>query len=312
MGLAMASSLWKPEGITWKELLKRVWKDIIEDNIFDRAAVLSFYFQISLFPLLLFLTALLGLFAQYGSDLRRDLLSYLSTIAPRSASALIYTTLDEVTEGSSGGKLSFGFILALLTATNGMVAIIEALNAAYHVREARSWWKTRLVALVLTIALAVLIVTALVIVIGGEQVGFTIARAVGMGSAFMFAWAILQWPIVIAFVFWAFALVYYFAPNLREQKLRWVLPGMIVGVALWFLVSFAFRFYLRYFNTYSAIYGSLGAVIILMLWFYLTGLSILVGGEVNSEFEKAAAEAGAPDAKLPGEKEPHQITEASS
>ena len=303
----MVSSFWKPQGITWKELLKRVWSKAIKDEIFDRAAILGFYFQLSLFPLLLFLTSLLGLFAQYGSDLRRDLLSYLSTIVPRSASALIYTTLDEVTEGTSGGKLSFGLILALLTATGGMVAIIEALNAAYHVSEARPWWKTRLVALALTIALAVLIISALVIVIGGEQVGISVARAVGLGSAFTTAWVVLQWPIVIAFVFSAFALVYYFAPNLREQKLRWVLPGMVVGVALWFLVSFAFRFYLRYFNTYSAIYGSLGAVIILMLWFYLTGVSILIGGEVNSEFEKAAAEAGAPDAKLPGEKEPKQV-----
>jgi membrane protein len=301
----MLSSLWKPQGITWKELLKRVWNKLIKDNIFDRAAILGFYFQLSLFPLLLFLISLLGIIAQYGSDLREDLLSYLSTIVPRSASALIYTTLDEVTEGSSGGKLSFGLILALLTATGGMVAIIEALNAAYHVKEARPWWKTRLVALALTIALAVLIISALAIVLGGEQVGLSLARAVGLGSAFTTAWAVLQWPIVIAFVFSAFALVYYFAPNLREQKLRWVLPGMVVGVGLWLLASFAFRFYLRYFNTYKAVYGSLGAAIILMLWFYLTGLSMLIGGEVNSELEKAAAEAGAPDAKLPGEKEPH-------
>src|SRR5918997_728113 len=100
----MLSLLWKPQGITWQELLKRVWREIIKDNIFDRAAILSFYFQLSLFPLLLFLTSLLGLFAQYGSDLREDLLSYLSTIAPRSAYTLIYTTLNEVTEGSSGGK----------------------------------------------------------------------------------------------------------------------------------------------------------------------------------------------------------------
>lgn len=247
----MVSSLWKPEGIIWKELLKRVWHKIIEDNIIDRAAVLSFYFQLSLFPLLLFLTSLLGLFAQHGSELRADLLSHLSTIAPRSASALIYTTLDEVTEGTSGGKLSFGLLLALWTATSGMVAIIEALNAAYHVKEARPWWKTRLVALALTIALSVLIITALVLVINGENVGVVIAGSVGLGDAFTSAWVVLQWLVIIAFVFTAFALVYYFAPNLREQRLRWVMPGMLVGVTLWFLVSFAFRIYLRYFNRYS-------------------------------------------------------------
>ena len=134
----------------------------------------------------------------------------------------------------------------------------------------------------------------------------------GLGKAFTSVWAVLQWFIIIAFIFTAFALVYYFAPNVRVQKLRWVMPGMVVGVALWFLVSFAFRFYLHYFNRYSAVYGSLGAVIILMLWFYLTGISILIGGEVNSEIEKAAAQAGASDAKLPGEKEPRQKPEASS
>jgi membrane protein len=306
------ATLWKPGGITWKELLSRVWNKSIEDNVIDRAAVLSFYFQLSLFPLLLFLTSLLGLFAQYGSELRADLLSYLSTIAPRSASALIYTTLDEITEGSSGGKLSFGLLLALWTATSGMVAIIEALNTAYRVEEARPWWKRRLVALALTITLAVLIITALVLVINGEQIGTAIAGSVGLGNAFISTWAVLQWFIIIAFIFTAFALVYYFAPNVRVQKLRWVMPGMVVGVALWFLVSFAFRFYLHYFNRYSAVYGSLGAVIILMLWFYLTGISILIGGEVNSEIEKAAAQAGESDAKPPGEKEPHQRAEAAS
>jgi len=311
-GLAKVLSLWKPEGVTWKELARRVWKEIVDDKVIDRAAILTFYFQLSLFPLLLFLTSLLGLFAQYGSDLRADLLSYLSSIAPRSASALIYTTLDEITEGSSGGKLSFGLLLALWTATSGMVAIIEALNAAYHVKEARVWWKRRLVALALTISLAVLIITALALVINGEQIGVAIAGSVGLGNAFTTVWDVLQWFIVIAFVFTAFTLIYYFAPNRREQKLRWVIPGVAVGVALWFLASFAFRFYLRYFNRYSAIYGSLGAVIILMLWFYLTGISILIGGEVNSEIEKAAAQAGVPDAKVPGEKKPHQKAEAPS
>jgi membrane protein len=111
---------------------------------------------------------------------------------------------------------------------------------------------------------------------------------------------------VLAFVFLAFGLIYYFAPNLDEQKFRWVLPGMVVGVILWLAASLGFRLYLRYFNTYNAVYGSLGAVIILMLWFYLTGAAILVGGEVNTEIERAAAAAGEKEAKRPGEKRPGQ------
>lgn len=295
---------WRPVGITWKELVKCVWKETIKDNVFDRAAILGFYFQLSLFPLLLFLTSLLGLFAKHGTELRADLLTYLSRIVPRSASQLIYTTVDEVTEGTSGGVLSFSLLFALLTATGGMVAVIEALNAAYHVKEARPWWKTRLIALGLTIALAVLTITALVLMLAGSQITEAVSGATHTGGAFTTLWEILRWPIVIAFVFIAFALIYYFAPNLEEQRLRWVMPGMVVGVALWFLASFGFRLYLHYFNTYRAVYGSLGAAIILMLWFYLTGIAILIGGEVNSELERAAAEAGEPDAKLPGEKKP--------
>jgi membrane protein len=114
----------------------------------------------------------------------------------------------------------------------------------------------------------------------------------------------VQWPIVLAFVLLAFALIYYFAPDLKHQKWYWITPGSLAGVVLWLLVSFAFRVYLRYFDHYSVTYGSLGAVIVLLLWFYLTGAAILVGGKVNAEIEHTAARHGAPDAKLPGEKSP--------
>jgi membrane protein len=300
---AMAS-VWRLGGLTWRKLGGRVWLEVYQSDLFTRAAALSYYFLLALFPLLLFMTAMLGYFAEAGTNLRKNMLRYLASVAPGSASALVRTTVDEITKGANGGKLSFGLLAALWFASNGMGAISETLNAAYGVRESRPWWRVRLLSVWLTVALAALIITALALVLYGGEIGEGLANRFDLGRAFMSAWDILQWPIVLAFVLFAFALIYYCAPDLRHQKWYWITPGSVTGVALWLLVSFCFRLYLRYFDRYSLTYGSLGAVIILLLWFYLTGAAILVGGKVNSEIENAAAKAGAPEAKEHGEKSP--------
>jgi len=297
-------SLWALRNITWAELAKRVWKEINEDRMFGRAAELSYYFLLALFPLLIFLTSVIGIVLGSGTGTRHALFDYLARIMPPSAFQLIDSTMYEVAQSSSGGKLSFGILAALWAASNGMGAITESLNIAYDVEEGRPWWKTRLVAISLTIALSVLIISALVLVVFGGRIGEGVAGAYGFGPAFAVAWKIVQWPVVLAFLILAFALIYYFAPDLREQGWQWLTPGAAIGVALWLLVSLAFRVYLHYFDSYSATYGSLGAVIILMLWLYFTGCAVLIGGEINSEIENAAAEQGAPDAKEKGEKSP--------
>ncbi len=297
------ASLWKPGGLSWPRLTKRVWADLGKDDIFGRAAQLSYYFLLALFPLLLFLTSVIGLIIGSETGLRQSLFNYLGKVLPSSASELVSNTIFEVSSDSSGGKISFGILAALWAASNGMGAISESLNVAYHVKETRAWWKQRLIAVGLTVALAVLIITALVIVLYGGRIADSLATTYGLGGSFKLAWKILQWPVVLAFLFVGFALIYYWAPDLRDQDWRWVTPGSIVAVILWLLVSFAFRLYLHYFNSYSKTYGSLGAVIILMLWFYLTGAAILIGGEVNSDIEAAAARAGIPEAKEEGERE---------
>src|SRR5918998_1497212 len=291
-------------GLTWVELGKRVWNEIQEDDVFGRAAQLSYYFLLALFPLLLFLTSMLGLIADENGELRRSLFEYLGSVLPGEASDLISKTVNDVTQGSGGGKLSFGILATLWAASNGMGAILEALNVAYEVKETRPWWKARVVAIGLTFALALLILSALVLVLYGHDIAETVAGSFGLGRAFELGWKVLQWPIVLAFVLFAFALIYYFAPDLHDQDWKWVSPGAVLGVAIWLLVSFAFRTYLQFFNSYSATYGLLGAVIILMLWFYFTGLAILIGGEINSEVENEMARQGAPDAKEKGEKAP--------
>jgi membrane protein len=276
----------------------------MEDDVLGRAAQLSYYFLLALFPALLFLTSLLGYMAGENGQLREDLFKYLNAVLPGDASRLVAETVKDVTQGSGGGKLSFGILATLWAASNGMGAISESLNVAYDVKEARPWWKVRLAAIGLTLSLAFLIVTALVLVLYGHDLADTVAVKFGLGEAFATVWKVLQWPLVLVFVLLAFALIYYFGPDVRDQDWKWLTPGAFVGVALWLLVSFAFKAYLSYFNSYSATYGSLGAVIILMLWFYFTGAAILIGGEMNSEIEHEMAKRGAPDAKEKGEKSP--------
>src|SRR5215213_9071472 len=293
-------------GLSYKELGKRVYAEVLDDDVLGRSAQLSYYFLLALFPALLFLTSLLGYMAGEDSQLRQGLFNSLAAVLPGEASKLVAQTVTDVTQSSGGGKLSFGILATLWAASNGMGAISESLNAAYDLKESRPWWKVRLTAVGLTLALTLLIVTALVLVLYGHDIADAVSVKIGLGSAFATAWKVLQWPLVLVFVLLAFALIYYFAPNSHRQDWKWITPGAVVGVLLWLLISFAFKAYLSFFNSYSATYGSLGAVIILMLWFYFTGTAILVGGEINSEIENAMAKQGAPGAKEKGEKAPGQ------
>ncbi len=173
--------------------------------------------------------------------MRDRLLGYLRTLLPSSASDLVYTTVDDISKAKGGGKLSLGILAALWASSTGMVALIKSLNVAYDVEEARPWWKQRLVSIGLTIALAVLIISALMLLLTGEGIGETIAGSFGLGRAFTMTWKIVQWPLVFGFALLSFNLVYYFAPNLKEQHWKWLKPGAVVGVLLWLLISFAFR-----------------------------------------------------------------------
>jgi membrane protein len=276
--------LTKPDR-NWRSLIKRLWERINEHDLLARSAQLSYYFLLALFPLLIFLATLLGYFAAAGSQLRDSLLSSLSKVMPYSAVTLVHSTLDEVTANRGGGKLSFSLLAALWVASSGMGAISQTLNAAYNVRETRPWWKVRLISVGLTVALSVLILAALIIVLYGGKIGDAVANSIGHGSAFQLTWHLVQWPIMLAFVYLTFEITYYFAPNRPRRGWHWATPGALIAVVLWLLISFGLRIYLHFFNSYSLTYGSLGALIVLMLWFYLTGMAVLIGGEVNSELE---------------------------
>jgi membrane protein len=209
-------------------------------------------------------------------------------VVPESASGLIDTTLGEITRASGGGKLSLALLFTLWAASRGMVAIIEGLNIAYGVGELRSWWKKNLVALVLTIVSLGLIGSALLSMIYGSRFSGVIELHFGPNGLIAGVWRVLEWILLLAFVLAAFNIFYFYAPNVKRRRWHWLMPGTVAGVALWLLVSFGFKLYLSVFNNFTVTFGSIGAVIILLLWFYLSGIAILVGGEVNSETEKAA------------------------
>lgn len=296
------SSIWALGGLSWRELARCVWGGTDQNDLLDRAYELAFNFMLALFPLLLFLVALLGLFASEGSNLRESLFFYFQQAVPPSAYHLVVSTLNEITQNSGGGKLTFGLVFALYTGSGGMTQLMFTLNAAYEVRESRSWLKVRLISLGLTIAMTFLLIVALLFVFAGGKLFAWTGLVLGLHSAFSILTGVLQWTFALIFVVLAFALIYYYAPDVKEQHWYWITPGSVVGVLLWAAASAVLRAYLHFFNTYTKTYGSLGAVIILMLWFYVTGLAFLIGGQINSTIEHAAAEHGHPEAKAVGQK----------
>ena len=291
-------SPWNLGGLSAGELGRRVWHELSADEVVDRAAALAYYFLFAIFPTLLFLTSLLGLLPLPG--LMERLLDYVDRAVPPDAASILGRTLEEIQAGARRGLLSIGAIAALWAASSGMASVMTALNVAYDVEDTRPWWKRRLLSILLTLGFALFILTALVLLVFGVQIGGAVAAALGLGALFTVTWNVLNIPIVVAFVLVGIALVYYFAPA-AKQHWRWVTPGSVVALVLWLAMSFGLRLYVARFTDYSATYGSIGGVMLLMLWLYLTGLALLVGAEINAEIEHAAAERGEVTAKAAGE-----------
>jgi membrane protein len=289
--------------VDWRRVLRRVVKEIQRDDVFGRAAQMSYFLVFSLVPALLMLTVVLGYVAQ-GEEMRTVLLNYLGQFAPGRGFELIRDILEQVSADPSGGKLSLGLVTTLWAASSGINSVIDGLNKAYEIREQRPWWKTRALALAMTVGISFLITTALVVLVYGRQMGTALAEWFNYGEGFQRFWAVVRWPSVILFVFVGLLILYRFGPNIEVQRWRWIVPGAAFALALWLLVSFGLQLYLRHFPTFGAVYGALGAVLVLLLWLYLTSAAVLIGGELNSEIENSAAARGDRDAKRPGEKTP--------
>jgi membrane protein len=291
-------SPWKFGGLSVKELGRRVFHEIQGDDCFGRAAQLAYYFLFALFPFFLFLTTLLGYLPI--PNLLDHVMEVLAPLLAGDALRLVQDNLHQLVTGERGGLLSFGILAALWTSSSALTAIIDSLNRAYDVEEGRPFWKVRGIAVLLTVGLSAFMIVALVLLTFGPQLGRWIADLVGLGGVFALSWNILRWPVIVGLLILAMAMLYYFAPDV-EQKWQWITPGSAVSVIGWLLASLGFAFYVNNFGSYNATYGSIGAVIVLLTWMYLSGLFVLIGGEINAEIEHAAQ-----DGKESGEKQlPH-------
>lgn len=274
-------------------LVRRVWTSSYEDGVYNRAAELAYFFFLSLFPGVIFISTLLGFVFKSNTRLTALLLEYLGATLPGSAFELIRQVITEITRSSGSGKLTFGILAALWTANSGMNALEDALNAVYKVKESRALWKTYGIALVMTVLASLLIVAALAVFLYGGVLVQLISDTIGLKPAFYWTWRIVQWPIAVFFVSLVASMVYYAAPNLKQRCWQWLSPGALFATLGWIAASGLLRLYFHFFTSYAKTYGSLGAVMVLMTWLYVTGIMLLLGAEVNMVIEVAAVRAHA-------------------
>ncbi|HEY3884928.1 MAG TPA: YihY/virulence factor BrkB family protein, partial [Vicinamibacterales bacterium] len=265
----------------------------------DLAAQQAYYFFFALFPALLFIVAIASFFPL--RSLTTDVVSMLARVVPADVVQIVNQQVGALSSKSSGGILTIAFLITIWSSSGAMASIITTLNAAYDVTESRPWWKARLTAIVLTIGIAIFILMSMFLVIVGPTVAEHVANSLGLGVAFKWTWWILQWPIVFALVVSAIGLVYYFAPD-AEQDWVWITPGSVLATIIWLIASLGLKLYYQLVPSANATYGALGAVMVLMVWFYASGIAIVIGAELNSEIEHASPYGKDPGERVPGEK----------
>jgi membrane protein len=286
-------SPWRLHVSSATTFLKRVWTSSYEDAVYNRAAELAYFFFLSLFPGVIFITTLLGFVFKSNTRLTGLFLQYLGTTLPGSAFELIRQVIIEITRSSGSGKLTFGILAALWTANSGMNALEDALNAVYKVKESRPLWKTYGIALILTVSASLLIIAALTVFLYGGALVQLVSDTIGLKPVFYWTWRVAQWPIALFFVSLVASMVYYAAPNLKQRCWQWISPGALFATLGWIAASGLLRLYFHFFTSYAKTYGSLGAVMVLMTWLYVTGTMLLLGAEVNMVIEVAAVRAHA-------------------
>jgi membrane protein len=280
--------------VSWTELARRTWREVVDDDVVDLAAQLSYYFFLALFPAILFLLALASFFPL--SNITDDVGRSLGPFVSPQVLELINDQMRRLANNEDGGLLTFGVAGALWSSSAALVSIVGALNRAYDIDEGRPWWKVRLVAIGLTLAVALMFLVALSLVLAGPTLAEKLGQATGWGASFEWTWLVLQWPLVFGIVATGIGLIYYFGPD-ADQDWAWITPGAVVATVLWLLVSLLFKLYVANFTDYEGSYGSVGAVMVVLLWFYVSGIAILTGAELNSEIEHAS-----PHGRPPGQK----------
>lgn len=275
-------------GLAVWPVLKAAAADFFADRMPLYAAALAYRTLFAIFPFVIFLVALLGFLGLPG--LFVWLREQAALVVPGESMQLVNRAIDEV-QSPQGGLLSAGIAVALWSASAGVLAVFDALNEAYDAAEARPTWRRIPLAIVYTLCLAALAVCAAALMVIGPQIAEWIAERVGLGQIVVTLWTWLRLPAAVCLLFCVVAIVYHFAPNVRRE-FRLFTPGTAVAVAVWLAASLGFALYVTRFGNYSATYGSLGAIVALLFYFYLSASVLLFGAEINAEIEHRAPRTG--------------------
>jgi membrane protein len=273
---------------SWIAVLKRTWVEFKEDNLTDWAAALTYYAVLALFPAMLALVALVGIFGQYPQT-TDALLNIVRQISGNdSALTGLRNTINEIVQhkGGAGALLGLGLAGAVWSASGYIGAFMRASNAIYEVPEGRPFWKLRPLQVVVTLGIVLLLAALLLSLVVTGPVAKAIGDQVGLGSTAVTIYQIAKWPIMAAVVLAILGILYYVAPSARLPKIRWLSPGAIVALTIWVIASAAFGFYVANFGSYNKTYGTLGGAISLLVWLWITNLAVLFGQELNAEIER--------------------------
>jgi membrane protein len=275
---------WARHEASLPEMALRVWYSARADRVFGHAAELSFYFLFALFPTLFCGASALGLVARSAHQISDKLLEYLALVIPTSALAAVLNTFNETTAAATSGKLTFSSIAAIWSASVGVSALQDTLNDVFKLEDRRSYFAARFDAILVTIMLTFLMGSALGCMFAGDFAAALVEHRLAYSPAAIataFAVRLMAWAASACILALSIASVYYWAPDWRQRRWRWLTSGTVLAIAGWLGASFGLRLYLHFFNNFTPTYGSLGAVIILLIWFYSSGLMLLLGAEVD-------------------------------
>ncbi|MFE1912904.1 YihY/virulence factor BrkB family protein [Streptomyces anandii] len=287
-------------GRSWLAVFRRVLKEFQDDELTDRAAALTYYGVLSLFPALLVLVSLLGV---AGQSATQQVLDNLRKLAPGSARDIITNAVQQLQNHAGVGSLLavVGLLGAVWSASGYVAAFIRAANAVYDVPEGRPVWKVLPLRLVLTVSLMLLAVASSLIVVFTGSLARQAGTALGMGDAGLTAWSIAKWPVLVVLVTMMIALLYWATPNAKVRGFRWITPGSVLALLIWLAASAGFAFYVANFGSYNKTYGTLAGVIVFLVWLWVTNLAILLGLEFDAEMARQRVI----DGGHPAESEPY-------
>jgi membrane protein len=288
------------KGVPLHRVMVRTVTEFVDDEMSTYASALAYQMLFSLFPFILFLIALIGFL--HLPDFFSWLRLQSELVLPPQALEQVNPVIDQLQQ-SKGGLLSVGIVIALWTASAGVRLMMSAMNAAYDVVEGRPAWKRIPLSIIYTVGIAGMLLIAAALMVLGPQVMSWIAAQVGLEDFIVTLWTIARWPVVVILLMVAVAVIYYVMPDVK-QEFRFITPGSVLAVVVWIIASVGFGLYVKEFANYNAMYGSIGAIIVLLLYFYISAAVLLLGAEMNAVIEHMSSEGKEPGEKVPGENGP--------